>query len=207
MGNLHIKKAFTLIELLIVVAIIAILAAIAVPNFLEAQTRAKVSRTMADMKAITTAMRSYETDNNRNLAYWRQSLSVNPSPTMSWFLRTDYAPATIGIWLTTPIAYITEIPFDFFNSQTWTTPKGKHASLFVNSKDYSLKPFRIFRDYHWSLVSAGPDGGWWQDHEGTSGSLLEKLFYDPTNGTVSKGDIWYYDTWEFGTGYGAPHHH
>ncbi len=41
-------KAFALIELPIVVAIIAILAAIAVPNFLEAQMRAKISKVKTD---------------------------------------------------------------------------------------------------------------------------------------------------------------
>ena len=55
-------QAFTLIELLIVVAIIAILAAIAVPNFIEAQIRAKVSRVNADMRAISTALEAYCTD-------------------------------------------------------------------------------------------------------------------------------------------------
>ena len=48
-------RGFTLIELLIVVAIIAILAVIAVPNFLEAQTRAKVSSTKSDQRAMAVA--------------------------------------------------------------------------------------------------------------------------------------------------------
>ncbi len=52
-------KVFTLIEILIVVAIIAILAAIAVPNFLEAQVRSKVSRTKSDMRSVATALESY----------------------------------------------------------------------------------------------------------------------------------------------------
>src|SRR5210317_2224960 len=57
-------KAFTLIELLIVVAIIAILAAIAVPNFLEAQIRSKVSRVKSDQRSLATAIESYYVDNN-----------------------------------------------------------------------------------------------------------------------------------------------
>lgn len=59
------NKGFTLIELLVVVAIIAILAAIAVPNFMEAQTRAKVSRVKSDLRTIATGLESYMVDRNR----------------------------------------------------------------------------------------------------------------------------------------------
>lgn len=64
------KKAFTLIELLIVVAIIAILAAIAVPNFLEAQTRAKVSRVASDQRSYATGLETYYLDNNSYPIHW-----------------------------------------------------------------------------------------------------------------------------------------
>ena len=59
------KEGFTLIELLIVVAIIGIIAAIAIPNLLNAIQRGKQKRTMADMRAIGTAVESYAVDNNQ----------------------------------------------------------------------------------------------------------------------------------------------
>jgi type II secretion system protein G len=58
------KKGFTLIELLIVVAIIGIIAAIAIPNLLNAIQRGRQKRTMADMRAIGTAVEAFAVDNN-----------------------------------------------------------------------------------------------------------------------------------------------
>jgi len=58
------RKGFTLIELMIVVAIIGILAAIAIPNFLRFQARAKQSEAKQNLGAIFTAYTSYFSDNN-----------------------------------------------------------------------------------------------------------------------------------------------
>ena len=74
------KGAFTLVELLIVVAIIAILAAIAVPNFLEAQVRAKASRAASDMRVIATAMETQRIDTNAYPLPWDNGLNGG-SPT------------------------------------------------------------------------------------------------------------------------------
>lgn len=56
------RRGFTLIEILIVVAVIAILAAVAIPNLLSAMQRAKQKRSMSDIRNIATAWEARATD-------------------------------------------------------------------------------------------------------------------------------------------------
>lgn len=218
--------AFTLIELLIVVAIIAILAAIAVPNFLEAQVRAKTSRAKNEMRAIATAMEAYAIDYNHypnDGTFWNDG-------TIAWRVWLLLYP------LTTPVAYTTSIPPDLFvntrglsaaidgirfmNAQLaykgetvhdawlgrpWTgyTPTGL-VSHPAGSPNLWVSAFGG-RDVgkRWSLSSIGPDRHdnwgshalWGEDHVNRILSLpglnmpYYGCLYDPTNGTLSEGDI------------------
>jgi len=56
------RKGFTLIELMIVIAIIIILAAIAIPNYLRMTERARRSRVAGDFASIGTALEAYAVD-------------------------------------------------------------------------------------------------------------------------------------------------
>ena len=58
------KKGFTLIELMIVVAIIGILAAIAIPNFLKFQAKSKQSEAKTNLKGVYTAETAFFGENN-----------------------------------------------------------------------------------------------------------------------------------------------
>ncbi|MFH1678501.1 MAG: prepilin-type N-terminal cleavage/methylation domain-containing protein [Candidatus Omnitrophota bacterium] len=57
------KKGFTLVEIMIVVAIIALLAAIAIPNLLRARLNANESAAIATCQTLSTALQSYRAVN------------------------------------------------------------------------------------------------------------------------------------------------
>ena len=192
------SHAFTLIELLIVVAIIAILAAIAVPNFLEAQVRAKASRARADMRTMATALEAYAVDCNRY-----------PQAEINGTLRYLFQ-------ISTPVAYLSEahIPDPFtpdhyvditrvatlryygFNGEGVMNADHDTGVLFSPRDD----PERMRIEWY-LLFCHGPDGVR-NNLEGgaVEGTLVRNdnirdtarfvhFLYDPTNGTTSDGEI------------------
>ena len=66
------QKGFTLVEIMIVVAIIALLAAIAVPGFMRARKRSQASRILNDLRIIDSAVDQYAIENNKKTNFQRR---------------------------------------------------------------------------------------------------------------------------------------
>ena len=211
------RKAFTLIELLIVVAIIAILAAIAVPNFLEAQVRSKVSRARADIRSLATGLEAYRVD---NIAYpsgndynVSSRLSINP-PTQQYLVLER---------LSTPVAYMTSgilpdpfkarnrshridpvtgapDPRDFLQSELEQEGSYKYLSTTMPPSSNVLAltqlPLTSGKAF-WALWSVGPTlmkpqvagTGLLSTSPMATSQAVSAWIYDSTNGTISRGGI------------------
>ncbi len=176
------RRGFTLIELLIVIAIILILVAIALPNFMEAQIRAKIAKVKGDLRSVGMAMDSYLLD-----------FKMYP---------TDHDPddkTQQGLFqLSSPIKYIKNIPADIFNNKgsgmTLDEPSFEMASTGFTILDAKKKRPKVNA---FVVFSHGPDRK--DDFEGNDtwpyGPSLPcpyvmcYLNYNPTNGTYSVGDL------------------
>lgn len=161
------KQAFTLIELLIVVAIIAILAAIAVPNFLEAQTRAKITRAIGDMRTYATGLEVYRVDNQ-----------IYPQLYNSEGLSS----------LTTPIAYVNNLLRDPFAIQQFGGDYYYDPRLIDDQAASDYYSFYYGNaNFMWVLMSLGPNKI--PDSYRPGGGPPGSGIYDASNGTISAGDI------------------
>lgn len=169
-----------MIELLVVVAVIAILAAIALPNLLEAQTRSKVSRVKSELRTLGLALEAYHVDYNHYPFWIIHGVRVNPTSRRL-------------IPLTTPIAYMTAVPRkDPFQDRKM--PETYDTYDYVDAESFALhgepEPSYRVRGAEWRLCSPGPDCI--NTYGGPSSFTPPDnpgYDYDPTNGTISKGDI------------------
>ncbi|MEW6239152.1 MAG: prepilin-type N-terminal cleavage/methylation domain-containing protein [Candidatus Omnitrophota bacterium] len=192
------NRSFTLIELLIVVAIIGVLAAIAVPNFLNAQLRAKIARVRSDLRSLALAIENYRLDQN---AY--------PWPIRNGQVLSTYNHIACCIELTTPVSYISSVMLEdpFIPRKGW------------NNTQHAIHPTYVYVSYQgdwgkqWGMASAGvkslnelpngfgltsqgPDD---RDSGGVHWPLFIKFkndpvtanstLYHPSNGLRSLGDI------------------
>jgi len=208
------RKGFTLIELLIVIAIILILIAIALPNFLEAQIRAKYTKVQAELRSLMIAIESYQIDHNG-----QYPLDANEAG-------TPFSPSPFGVdqdgmdyfsfmAVTTPVAYIKQVPQDFFQEgrPMGGIPEANGVPYLTynyhETKSLQMNPANgvgagnigaILETFgiRWVLFGIGPDRKWQietMSHPDaiksvvTSKSGGSAFSYSPTNGTRSAGDI------------------
>jgi len=209
-------KGFTLIEFLLVIAIISIIAAIVVPNIMSANIRAKVTAIERELGSIAIALEDHKTD--------RGFYPVEPQndPGHSGLNADEIGSSGVALSgnsaaglgkLIYPVTsssnsvYLYTIPGDPFNNngeEEWDGSSGAHNHHYcyftgkddgngnrINSQSGDSKA------YYWALVSYGPDKDQditsyveaWKAVDTNAPNYNPAKAYNPDNGITSSGDI------------------
>lgn len=169
---------------------VGILLSIAMPNFLNAQIRAKVSTASTEMRNLAASLESYYIDSNQypfaaGGETW-DAVVAEPDG-----VSAGYTPSS----LTSPISYLSSLPDDPFIGVEQIQDPGVPMSYAYR---YATQP-----QQGWILVSNGPDQDVdipaedYVDPEKANCDIMkflqqfggEYVQYDPSNGTTSDGDI------------------
>jgi prepilin-type N-terminal cleavage/methylation domain-containing protein len=121
------RGGFTLVEIMIVVAIIALLAAIAVPGFLRARKRSQASRILNDLRLIDSAVDQYAIETNKasgaavNTTDWTNYLKKGSSlyNTGADLFANAYGPQTVDSLPKAPASAWTALS-DVADSSFWS---------------------------------------------------------------------------------------
>ncbi len=181
-------KAFTLVELLIVLSIVAILAMVAAPKMVESKLLSKLAQTYQDQRLLQNALDSYFMDYGEyprdQLADWLYG---------TYYLRGGYTQ------LTSPIRYLEKIMADPFREPkpdgqfyTYQGESGSDESYFCPNGRVSNRCIHAYL-----IVGYGPNkrsdtnvGTFPYGHWYPSGRMSYLVSYSPTNGSESWGDIY-----------------
>ena len=124
------RGGFTLVEIMIVVAIIALLAAIAVPGFLRARKRSQASRIINDLRLIDSAVDQYAIESNKK--------SGDSVPVLEW---TKYLKAGTNLYVTG-----NDILTNSYGPQTVDTLPKVNSTTYNSLSDVAPDPF--WSPYH-----------------------------------------------------------
>lgn len=204
-------RAFTLIELLIVAAIIGILASIAVSNVLLAMVRSKIAAAETSISACSTALETYRLDNNGLPPTRYYCLASGEDKARKYF--------ELPWELTTPTAYMTTRPLDPFNTFPGASDEAPGQTIKYRHPGYGYFNGMPTEEGMWVPKSFPIDNGDYifynnasEEHPASkcpvdyglwsAGPIPKKeigmqtyepvpshTWYDPTNGTVSMGIV------------------
>jgi len=148
------ERGFTLVELMVVVAIIALLASIVIPNFVHARAQAAVSQTQANMKQVGTALELYYADKQD---YPTAGGNITP---------LTFGAATNPYLSVTPVNSLKRIPYVY----TYVPANGGVPPSYTINDPGDYDPTTL------SNLTNGPGGST------TCGTTCRRVWYDPKNG-------------------------